>query len=139
YLMFLSDRDFNPTFSNVEFQISYSNLTKIYLVTLSKDTPSPFAPENNEVKTAQDSSSSPASSSKNKNEKSKSSTITASSSDVKVDLDGIMNRIIALPIDASQYFNIDYANGNIYYQGQKAGEDKSTLYIFKLKDRKQDV
>ncbi|MCY7410753.1 MAG: hypothetical protein LH473_10800, partial [Chitinophagales bacterium] len=30
YLYLLSDRDFNPTFSNVEFQISYGNMTKVY-------------------------------------------------------------------------------------------------------------
>lgn len=138
YLMFLSDRDFNPTFSNVEFQISYANLTKIYLVTLSKETPSPFAPENNEVSVSKDTTASDKKTdSKSKTTNSKPQATNAS--DTKVDPEGIANRVIAVPIDASQYFNIDYANGNIYYQGQKAGEEKSTLYIFKIKDKKQDA
>ncbi|MFI5135802.1 MAG: PDZ domain-containing protein, partial [Chitinophagales bacterium] len=147
YLMFLSDRDYNPTFSNVEFEISYTNMTKLYLVTLSKDTPSPFFPENNEVKPKEEpkvessaGSTTKTSSSKNKKGETKTTTAstTAATPDVKVDLDGIMNRIVAFPIDAAQYFNIDYVDGNVYYQRQKTGEDKPSLMIYKLKDKKED-
>lgn len=142
YLLLNSDRDFNPTFSNVEFQIAYTNLTKIYLIPLSKETASPFAPENNEVKI--DAAAKPeASSASSKNKKDKKPTPPAEENattvDVKIDLDGIMNRLVALPIEPSQYFNIDYVDGNIYYQAQKTGENNSTLTVYKLKDKKEQA
>ena len=50
YLVFSSERTFEPTYSNVEWNFAYDNMAKLYLVTLAKDTPSPFAPSNDEVK-----------------------------------------------------------------------------------------
>ena len=140
YLLFISDRDFNPTFSNVEFQISYQNMSKIYLVALSKDTPSPFAPENNEVKAEEKAKEeTPSSQTKKKDGDSKSTASSATSvPDVKIDLDGLTNRIIGLPVDAAQYFNLESANDNIYYLRTKAGEAGSTLFVYKLKDKKEE-
>ena len=42
YLIFSSMRDFNPTYSSVEWNVAYNNLAAIYMVALSKSTPSPF-------------------------------------------------------------------------------------------------
>ena len=41
YLFFVSDRDFTPTYSRTEWNHSYSDMSKVYMVTLAKDTPSP--------------------------------------------------------------------------------------------------
>ncbi|NLH56589.1 MAG: protease, partial [Rikenellaceae bacterium] len=45
YLLFTSDRDFNPIYSRTEWNHAYSSMSRIYMVMLAKDTPSPFAPE----------------------------------------------------------------------------------------------
>ena len=42
YLIFSSDRDFNPTYGQLEWNHVYNNMGGIYLALLSKDTPSPF-------------------------------------------------------------------------------------------------
>ncbi|MBA3647021.1 MAG: PD40 domain-containing protein [Chitinophagales bacterium] len=147
YLMLISDREFNPTFSNTEFQISYQNMSKVYLITLLKETPSPFAPENDEVEnqepaTIERSDVSPnKNASKPKTDKSKTakSEHTSVSHDIKVDLDGIMNRIISLPIEPAQYNNIQNSGDNIYYLRSKAGEDGTTLLVFKIKDKKEET
>lgn len=140
YLILVSDRDFNPNFSNVEFQIAYQNMSKLYLVTLSKETPSPFAPENNEVKSEEkpkEEASTP--SSKSKSDKPAKEPAAKSAADVKIDLDGINNRLVALPVEAAQYFNIQSAGDNIYYLRSKAGDDGSTLMVFKIRDKKEDA
>ena len=36
YLFFVSDRTFNPTYGQTEFNYSYQDMSKIYLVTLAK-------------------------------------------------------------------------------------------------------
>src|SRR5262249_30744270 len=54
YLYVVSNRDFNPTFSNTDFEIAYLNMSKVYMIPLSKETANPFAPVNNEVAVKKD-------------------------------------------------------------------------------------
>ena len=49
-LFFVSARSFNPTYGQTEFQHIYGDMTRIYFVTLAKDTKSPLAPRSDEVK-----------------------------------------------------------------------------------------
>ncbi len=49
YLFFVSDRDFNPIYSRTEWNHAYQDLSRIYFVTLAKETPSPFKPKSDEV------------------------------------------------------------------------------------------
>lgn len=44
YLYFLSYRSFDPVYDNIQFDLSFPRGMKPYLVTLQKDTPSPFVP-----------------------------------------------------------------------------------------------
>ena len=45
YLLFTSSRDFSPTYSWTEWNHMYQDMQRVYLMTLSKDTPSPFQAE----------------------------------------------------------------------------------------------
>ncbi len=49
YLFFVSARDFNPTYGQTEFNFTYSNMERVYLVTLQKETHNPFEPNDDEV------------------------------------------------------------------------------------------
>ena len=86
-------------------------------------TPNPLALRNDEVKDT--SIKTPAE---------KSSKVT----DIKIDLDGIGNRIISLPIDPSNYGTL-YAKGDVvYYLKQTQVVDKEThLMVYSFKDRKE--
>ena len=48
YLYFLSNRDFNLTFSGYEFDYVYTNPTRVYVGVLSKEGPALFLPESDE-------------------------------------------------------------------------------------------
>src|SRR2546426_11182411 len=50
YLYFLSDRDLNASVGAFDLSYVYNNVTRVYVLTLRKDLPSPFAPESDEVK-----------------------------------------------------------------------------------------
>ncbi|MCY7408922.1 MAG: PDZ domain-containing protein, partial [Chitinophagales bacterium] len=113
----------------------------VYCIPLAKETASPFAPKNDEVKTDEQSKADSTASSKKKNEKTPAKTDDATKpkvTDVKIDLDGIMNRLISLPIDAANYFNINSIGDNVYYQRTKPGDAQSSLMIYKLKGKKED-
>lgn len=139
YLVLISDRDYNPSFSNVEFQIAYDNMSKIYLVTLSKETPSPFAPENDEVQAGEKPKEENADASKAKGGKPAKTETSATSNDVKIDLDGISNRLVAFPVEPARYFNLQSSEGNLYYLRSKAGQDDNSLMVYKFKDKKEDA
>ena len=49
YLFFLSDREFAPQISNIEFNFATNRPTYIYAMTLRKDVKHPFPPESDEV------------------------------------------------------------------------------------------
>jgi tricorn protease len=122
YLYFTSARDFNPIYSQTEWNHAYRDMSRIYLVTLSKDTPSPFAPENDEVELNKESS-----------KESKST----SADNVIIDLDGIQQRIIALPVSPSNYWGIWAGNNRVYYVENSAASRGSNLKMYDLKSKKE--
>lgn len=143
YLVFTSSRDFNPTYSWVEWNHVYTDMSKVYFITLAKNTPNPFAPENDQVAVKKDEK--PAADKKDgkkddkKDEKKEGKKDGEAKADitVKIDVDGIMDRIMALPIEAGTYFNVNAVDDNIYYvRGGKNGA-RPSIMLFNLKDKKE--
>ena len=120
YLVFGSQRTFDPIYSWVEWNYAYNDMEKIYLVTLQQSTPSPFQPENDQVTTEEEA--------KNAEEEKKEKVT------VQIDRDGIHNRIIALPVEASRYGNIRAIGNKIYYNHYDKG---SKLKVFDLEKKKE--
>ncbi|HOV10722.1 MAG TPA: PDZ domain-containing protein, partial [Bacteroidales bacterium] len=120
YLFFTSSRDYNPTYSWTEWNHAYTNMTKVYMLTLAKATLSPFRPVDDEVNLAAETKEA-----ENKN------------ADIIVDIDGIVDRIIALPISAGRYWNINSTNNSVYYCRTTASEPSAALMVFDLKEKKE--
>jgi len=133
YLYLASNRSFNPTFSNTDFQIAYLNMAKIYLITLAKETTSPFAPENDEVG---EKKADTAKTDKDVTKKDAGKP-TVTSKDIKVDLDGITQRIIALNVDPANYFGLAAGEDKLYYLKIKDGEEQPQLHYFDIKEKKE--
>lgn len=137
YLFFVSDRDFNPVYSSTEWNHSYSDMSKVYFVTLSNSTANPLEPKNDEVKPEEPKKAAANDKSGNKDKKeAENKTDTASKSN-KVDIDGIQNRIVSLPIGAGKYWNINCIGTNVYYVFSSSKTEKPTLKFFDLKEKKE--
>ncbi len=145
YLFFTSNRDFNPTYSWTEWNHSYSDMTRVYFVTLAKSTKNPFAPENDEVAVKDEKSATDAKpeekdgkkEGKKADKKDDGSTEAKKDITVKVDLDGIIDRIVDLPIEAGSYNNVNCVGDNVYYlKGGRSGHPGG-LMLYNLKDRKE--
>ncbi len=129
YLFFTSKRDFNPIYSETEWNHAYRDMTKIYFVTLQKETPSPFAPKNDALADSSD---------KNDKDSKKDKKDEESSSDLRIDLENIQQRILALPIDAGAYWNLTALKDKVYYnQYQSTSSDGSKLKMFDLTKEKE--
>ncbi len=140
YLVFVSDRTYNPTYSAVEWNYAYENMSKLYLVALAADTPSPFALSNDEVK-MEEAETPKEEDAKVKGKESKSKKAdkekaeTEKSKDIKVDEEGIQQRIVELPVKASNYFNLWAIDDKVYYN--EASGEGFNLKLFDLKAKKE--
>ncbi|MFC2114159.1 PDZ domain-containing protein [Bacteroidota bacterium] len=123
YLFFTSSRDFNPVYSRTEWNHAYVDMNRIYFVTLSKDTPSPFEPVNDDVEIKTEPAEKP------KDEK-------AANTDTKIDMEGIQNRILSLPTGASNYYGINCLDGVVYYI-KNSYNKKAELCMYDLKKQKE--
>lgn len=167
YLMLTSSRDFKPIFGQTDFTNVYRDLDRIYLVTLAKDTEPPLGPRSDEVGKKKDkdkekegdkkepekkepdkkSDDKKGSDAKDK-DKDKDSRKTVT---VKVDLDGIQNRLAPLEISPGNYSSLRLVDDRIFYRrrtvaddsdGDDDGDDSNQkwhLCAYSLEDRKETV
>ncbi|MBR1803335.1 MAG: PD40 domain-containing protein, partial [Muribaculaceae bacterium] len=112
YLIFASGRDFNPIYSNIEWNFAYGSMEGIYLVMLSKDTPSPFVPTDDKVKVETEEQSGDRNADKKKDKKE------AKGDDaIKIDLEGITDRIVKVPVATGSYGSFACDGNHLWYYG----------------------
>ncbi len=130
YLLFVSDRDFNPIYSNTEWNHAYQAMAKIYLVLLTKDTQSPFQLENNEVKVIQPETPKTTDAKNDKGKKDEPKKDEKPKLTVKIDFDNIASRVIALPVDVAYYGIAGCIDGKVYYNrfSPESGQNTARMY-----------
>ncbi len=131
HLFFVSDRTFNPDYGQLEFNYSYRDMSKIYLVTLAKEIRSPFEPKSDEVK-IRETAKEPAVA----EESEKKADAPAAAPAVKVDLEGLQARIAEFPVAGAVYQHLVSVGDKLYY-GRRKGDEKSKLVVFDLDKRKE--
>lgn len=155
YLLATSARDFNPTYGALEFNHIYENMERVYVFTLAKDTESPLKPQSDEVsidpQVADGSGQTPDKTGDVTEEKSDASAKADAKKEkkapvtVKVDLDGLSDRLVGLPIQPSNYTQIRMVSDKIYYvrvtnppaADKDPAKPRATLCFFDLKERKE--
>ena len=125
YLVFTSRRDFNPRYSQTEWNHSYHDMARIYLATLSNETADPFAPRDDQVGNggSNDGNGSPAN--------------RGTSGNMRVDPDGIRERIISLPVEPSNYFSVTAVEDKVWYIERPIGSASSTVKVYDLKAQRE--
>ncbi len=129
YIFFVSERNFSPTYSQTEWNHAYFDMAKLYFVTLSKETKSPFAPKSDEVKTETKTEENKS----DKENKKESKEIKS----IKIDVDGIKNRNIEIPTSAGSYYNLAVAPNKIFYIRKTSSDSKSKAYFYDLEKQKE--
>jgi tricorn protease len=163
YLLLSSARDFKPTFGEAEFANVYRDMERVYLVTLAKETENPLGPKSDEVGKAEqkrekekakeaEEKKPEAKAGEKKPEEKKPEVAPKKPVVVKVDADGIQNRIVGLEITPGNYRNIRMIEDRIFYlrrtTGDEVGEEdqddggpdqKAHLCAYNIEDRKETV
>jgi len=142
YLFFVSDRDFNPIFSSAEWNHAYLAMSRIYLVTLASDVKSPFEPKSDEVALKKEAeaeaekSTAKAKKAEGKEEEKKVST-EKKETKIKVDLEGIKERIVGLPVEVADYLQITSVADKIYYMKRGQRSRSAFLKMYDLTEQKE--
>ena len=131
YLNFLSNRSFNLDFSGFEFAYIYNKATRIYALALTKTAPVLF-PEKNDVEAEK--KEEPAAPAAAKDKAAKDAAPEAKGPEpVRIDFDGLGDRIMVFPPEADNYQALAAIDGGIVYF--KSGE----LHKFTLEDKKDNL
>ncbi|MDI6778694.1 MAG: PDZ domain-containing protein [Bacteroidota bacterium] len=134
FLFFVSDRDFNPIYSRTEWNHAYQDMSRIYFVTLSKDVKSPLEPKSDEVEIKQEElklEKKDEKVEKKSDEKKKPEVI------VKVDINGIKERIAVLPIEVADYRSLVSVSDKLYYMKRGSRDTLSFLKMYELDKQKE--
>ena len=121
FLYYIADRAFEPTYSWTEWNTSYQDMAKLYVVMLEEGTKSPFAPKSDE-----------ATGEEKQEEKNDDESVT-----VSIDIEGVMTRAEAIPVEAGRYGHLTSVGNKLFYQRQKAGDEKAALYSYDFEKQEE--
>jgi tricorn protease len=131
YLYFVSTRHENPTLSESEFNQATLEMDGIYVATLRKSDPSPFAPRSDEGVYEPKKDTKPA------------PYTPGAIAPIGVNLDGLMARAVPLPIPSSDISQLDARDDKVFYRTQAPQlidgplpGIKPALHVYDLGERK---
>ena len=132
YLYYLSDRDFQPQLSSIEFNYALNRETGIFAMALRKDAAHPFPPPSDEVTVAREGA-----------ETAKTPAPPKPGDDLTIDFDGLGSRTARVPLPGDNYAGLAAAEGRLLYMVRPAAyygrepDREASLRIYSLKDRKE--
>jgi len=159
YLFFLSDREYAPQISTVEFNFATSRTTAIFALALRRDVPHPFPPQSDEVATGAEGKvdatagaatpapgpdaarPAPAAPAARPGERKPAE----AAADLDIDFNGLARRVARVPLDADNFSNLTAKKGYLLYTVEPAfyygrqGDRKTALKLFALADRRETV
>lgn len=143
FLVLSSGRDFKPTLSDIEMEHVYTNIERVYLLALAKETESPLRPKSDEVAIAP---AAPLAGDKAAEGTDPKKDAAPKPVSVKVDEDGIRDRLIGLPVRAANYDTLTAVADKVYYlrsatealsEDEDAPPPAKTLLVYDLKELKE--
>jgi tricorn protease len=170
YFYFLSERDYNEVLGVYDLEFANPKATRIYVTTLRADAPSPFAPQSDEVTIAPPEvatpvpgtppgtppaqtppEAKPGAASKPAPAEAREAKPAAGGEEKKkepfrVDLEGLGDRVVSLPVPYGNYGSLLGASDRVFYVSQPAGGlsgplpgENPAIHVFDLKERKDHV
>lgn len=137
YLYYLSDREYAPQISSVEFDYALDRETGIFALALRADVKHPFPPKSDEVTIEKEGEKD-----KDADEK-KDKKADDKKEYIKIDFDGLADRVARVPVPADNYAGLSatkdsliYVRGTPFVYGRES-DKKPELRIYSLKDRKE--
>jgi tricorn protease len=149
YLYYISNREFAPQLSNIEFNYATNRDSYLYAVALRKDVKHPFPPESDEVTVSKEAPKPDAPKAEGQTPEAPKEKPAADAAKppatLTIDFDGLESRVARVPVGADNYGGLSaktghllYTTGSAGYYG-RAGDRPTQLKIFAFKDRKETL
>lgn len=149
YLYVLTNRNFNPAYSDFDESFVYPNATLLAAISLRKDVASPLAPRNDAVEIKEEKENGNGEDKDKDKKKNKKKDKDKGEHDegdddqeeksVEIDLDGFENRMVILPEKAGNYNNVQAVKGKVVYHkfpNTGSGENNgASVKYFDLEER----
>ena len=143
YLYFFSNRTYNEVLGVYDTEFSNPKSTGIFAATLRADLPSPFAPRSDETSIEKPE---PAGESEAKDKKKEEAAKEDVLKNFRIDLAGIENRVVGVPIESGNYQDLQANKGNIFYvsmptlglSGPLPGQQPA-IHVLDMEKRKDSV
>lgn len=152
YLYFLSEREFAPQISEVEWNYAGNRMTGVFALALGRDTPHPLPPESDEVQLDAATASSDEKDAKKDSAKAKSDSKEAQKKEnasklptVQIDFEGLAARVVRIPIEADNITGLQATEKYLLYSirgAQFYGREsysKPQLKLFDFEKRESHV
>ncbi|NJO42542.1 MAG: peptidase [Cyanobacteria bacterium RU_5_0] len=166
YLYFLSYREFNPVYDSHYFDLGFPRGVRPFLISLKKDTPSPFVsvPKPLNDKKQNNSDKQPSSASETTHSENAGDTDPSASEfskpngekplSLEIDVDNIQHRVVGFPVPEGRYRQIWGLSGKVLFSSlpikgslnddddwlaDEAGENESTLEVYDFDKQKRET
>jgi len=148
YLYFLSNRDYNEVLGVYDLEFANPKATRVYVVTLRSDLPSPFAPKSDEAGPKKPKKPHEEKKDEKKEEKKAEETppVREVPKDFHIDLAGIGDRVVALPTPPENSHALYAADGFVYYATSPVGGlsgplpgEAPAVHAYDMNERKDSV
>jgi len=149
YLFFISERSHAPQISSIEWNFAGNRRDGIFALALRKDVENPFGPESDEVTFEEDEDEEGEEEKEDAEEKDgekggkedKDKDEEEKKEYVKIDFEGLADRLIRVPIDTGNYFGLSAIEGHLLYVSAgapfygRSSYATPALQIFDMKER----
>ena len=119
YLYFIALKHENPVFSESEFNVATLKMAGIYVVTLQASEPSPFAPRSDEGTPKEE---------EKKDEGKPEAWKAGAGAPIRIDLAGLADRVVPLPVPAGEITHLSAARGRVFYLTTPVKSFESALH-----------
>ncbi len=137
YLYYFSDRQFQPQIGSIEWNFLVDRETGIYAMSLRTDVKHPFPLESDEVKFEDDKKDDD----EDKKDKDKDKKDEKKKEAIKIDFDGLSERVARVPVEDDNYYGLIAIEGSLiyvrsgpFYYG-RSSDITPEVKIFSFKDR----
>jgi tricorn protease len=144
YLYYLSDREYAPQISNIEWNYAGDRSTGIFAMALREDVAHPFPPESDEVEIEEEKEDGTDKKSKDKDKQKKDDGEEEEEPEhepIRIDFSGLGERVARVPVPADNYGGLTAIDGNLiyvetgpFYYGRQSDVQPS-IQIFSFEDR----
>ncbi len=146
YLFYLSEREFAPQISLLEWNFAGNRMTGIFALALRKDVADPFPAESDEVTVEAKKDDADATPAKKGAKKADDAAAKkdAGPKPVAIDFDGLAERVSPVPVEADNIDGLEAGSGTLVYTVSGApyygrrNERPTALMVFDMKDRKAE-